>query len=116
MNWYTIEPLDVLLFRESKPFSPGEGSWAKGLFPPMPVTVFQALRSTLPEYNRQERNLDFLGPFLLDSEDTLWLPTPKDLLRVRTKTSGLSSFYLWVKTLKTDTSICRCELPIYRLL
>jgi hypothetical protein len=30
--------------------------------------------------------------------------------------SGLSSFYLWVKTLKTDTSICRCELPIYRLL
>ena len=88
MNWYTLEPLDVLLFRESKPFSPGEGSWAKGLFPPMPNTVFQALRSTLPEDNRQERNLDFLGPFLLDSEDTLWLPTPKDLLRVRTKTSN----------------------------
>jgi CRISPR-associated protein Cmr3 len=86
MNWYTLEPLDVLLFRESKPFSPGEGSWAKGLFPPMPNTVFQALRSALPRDITTNRDLDFLGPFLLDAEDTLWLPTPKDLLRVRTKT------------------------------
>jgi CRISPR-associated protein Cmr3 len=86
MHWYTLEPLDILLFRESKPFSPGEGSWAKGLFPPMPNTVFQALRSALPRDTTKNRDLDFLGPFLLDGEDTLWLPTPKDLLRVRTKT------------------------------
>lgn len=33
LYWYVIEPLNVLLFRESKPFSPGAGSWAKGLFP-----------------------------------------------------------------------------------
>ena len=31
-------------------------------------------------------------------------------------TSGLSDFYLWVKTLETDAGICGCELPIYRLL
>lgn len=91
MHWYTLEPLDVLLFRESKPFSPGEGSWAKGLFPPMPTTVFQALRSVLPRYDEakrrsreESRDLEFLGPFLLDAKDTLWLPTPKDLVRVRT--------------------------------
>ena len=30
--------------------------------------------------------------------------------------SGLSIFYLWVKTLETDTCLSRCELPIYRLL
>ena len=30
--------------------------------------------------------------------------------------SGLSDFYLWVKTLETDAGICGCELPIYRLL
>ncbi len=85
MHWYTLTPLDVLLFREAKPFNPGDGSWAKGLFPPMPITVFQALRSLLPDYGDGEkdlshRNLEFLGPFLLDEHDTLWLPTPKDLV------------------------------------
>ena len=84
MFWYKITPLDILLFRDSKPFSPGEGSWAKGLFPPMPITVFQALRSCLVNNNtkeeRKKRNLDFLGAFLLDKDNTLWLPTPKDLV------------------------------------
>ncbi|NER34257.1 MAG: CRISPR-associated protein [Oscillatoria sp. SIO1A7] len=105
MYWYAIEPIDVLLFREAKPFSPGEGSWAKGLFPPLPSTVFQALRSLLPQYEDteeekikkkrgRERDLDFVGPFLMqekwqlkgekwEREDVLWLPTPKDLLGVR---------------------------------
>ncbi len=93
MYWYAIEPLDVLLFREAKPFSPGEGSWAKGLFPPLPSTVFQALRSVLPyrqeQYERQQRDLQFLGPFLLNAGN-LWLPTPKDLLAVKIK-SGTGS-------------------------
>jgi CRISPR-associated protein Cmr3 len=84
MQWYKITPLDLLLFRDCRPFSPGEGSWAKGLFPPMPITVFQALRSLLPQTNNKEertqRNLTFLGPLLLDISQTLWLPTPKDLV------------------------------------
>lgn len=85
-HWYAIEPLDILLMREAKPFSPAEGSWAKGLFPPMPSTVFQALRSITPwkESDRTARDLSFLGPFLVqeqvDGSLTLWLPTPKDLL------------------------------------
>lgn len=77
-NWYTIEPVDVLLFRESKPFSPGEGAWAKGIFPPFPTTVFQALRSG----SKTNQGLDFIGPFLLDAKDRLFLPTPKDLVAV----------------------------------
>ncbi len=80
LHWYALDPIDVLLFRESKPFSPGEGSWAKGLFPPMPTTIFQALRSALPYSPTKNRDLKFLGPFLLDQANTLWLPTPKDLL------------------------------------
>ncbi|NEO98727.1 MAG: CRISPR-associated protein [Symploca sp. SIO2E9] len=92
MYWYTIEPLDLLLFREAKPFSPGEGSWAKGLFPPMPITVFQALRSALENYGEKKedkkRDLEFIGSFLLDQQDTLWLPTPKDLLCVRQKSES----------------------------
>jgi CRISPR-associated protein Cmr3 len=86
MKWYTLTPLDVLLFRESKPFSPGEGAWAKGLFPPMPIVVFQAMRSTLPfQTHQKDRTLNFLGSFLLDPNNTLWLPTPKDLVAVRQK-------------------------------
>lgn len=92
LHWYAIEPLDVLLFREAKPFSPGEGSWAKGQFPPLPTTVFQALRSALPQpqtkEERRERNLSFMGPFLLDADNTLWLPTPQDLLAVKERSEN----------------------------
>lgn len=79
MFWYEIEPLDVLLFREAKPFSPGESSWAKGLFPPFPSTVFQALRSAL---DKDTKELNFMGTFLLDPQDRLCFPTPKDLVAV----------------------------------
>lgn len=91
MYWHVVEPLDVLMFRESKPFSPGDGSWAKGLFPPMPTAVFQALRSALPYRSGEgphtkQRDLEFLGPFLLSPDDQLWLPRPKDLMCLGTKT------------------------------
>ncbi|NJM84913.1 MAG: hypothetical protein HC839_01115 [Leptolyngbyaceae cyanobacterium RM2_2_21] len=87
MHWFGLMPLDVLLFREAKPFSPGEGAWAKGLFPPMPITVFQAMRSLLPDYGEgaanRRRDLNFLGPFLQDPDGNLWLATPKDLVGIR---------------------------------
>ena len=76
--WYHLTPLDILLFRDCKPFSPGEGSWAKGLFPPMPITVFQALRS-LTESTHDKKEFEFIGPFLVGPDDQLWIPTPKDL-------------------------------------
>jgi CRISPR-associated protein Cmr3 len=85
LRWYVLEPLDILLMREAKPFTSGDGSWAKGIFPPPPITVFQALRSatTRQEVDRQ-RYLNFLGPFLLQEagsqEAIVWIPTPKDLL------------------------------------
>ncbi|MGB3613698.1 MAG: type III-B CRISPR module-associated Cmr3 family protein [Elainellaceae cyanobacterium] len=92
MSWYRITPLDVLLFRDSRPFSPSEGSWAKGLFPPMPITVFHALRSLgerrTTRAMRASRDLEFLGPFLCDSSGNLWLPTPKDLVCVYPKGVG----------------------------
>jgi CRISPR-associated protein Cmr3 len=93
LKWYALEPLDILMLRDAKPFSPGDGAWAKGQFPPQPLTVFQALRSGCPrqEGDRTERHLSFLGPFLLQEsshpadQPTLWLPTPKDLLSAFSK-------------------------------
>lgn len=85
MEWYVIEPIDILLFRETKPFSPGEGAWAKSIFPPVPTTVFQALRSLVDKAQK----LEFFGAFLLHHElggtPEIFLPTPKDLLSVSTK-------------------------------
>ncbi|MDH6058081.1 type III-B CRISPR module-associated Cmr3 family protein [Umezakia ovalisporum] len=89
-KWYAIEALDVLLFREAKPFSPGEGAWAKGMFPPMPTAVFQALRS-VTKTDKTTEKLEFMGPFLLREtsiSQELWLPTPKDLLCVRERSDN----------------------------
>lgn len=87
LNWYRLDPLDVLLFRDSRPFQPGEGSWAKSLFPPLPITVFQALRSLCDPYTERRQNLEFLGPFLIDEKNQVWVNTPKDLVCIGTKSN-----------------------------
>jgi CRISPR-associated protein Cmr3 len=42
-----IEPLDVLLFRDAKPFTGGEDHLARSVFPPPPSTIYAAIRSHL---------------------------------------------------------------------
>ncbi|MCB9293459.1 MAG: type III-B CRISPR module-associated protein Cmr3 [Lewinellaceae bacterium] len=42
---FRIRPLDTLFFRDGKPFSMGEDSWADGVFPPYPPALFGALRT-----------------------------------------------------------------------
>jgi CRISPR-associated protein Cmr3 len=43
--WIFVEPLDVWLFRDGKPFSAGEQSRATGMFPPLPTTFQGAVRT-----------------------------------------------------------------------
>jgi len=45
--WLFIESLDVLLFRDSKPFAAGEGFWARSVFPPNSLPFMGALRAKL---------------------------------------------------------------------
>jgi CRISPR-associated protein Cmr3 len=40
-----IKALDTLFFRDGKPFSMGEESWADGIFPPPPSVFYGALRT-----------------------------------------------------------------------
>lgn len=47
MSWLFIEPSDVWLFRDGRPFAAGEGHSAETLYPPPPFTVQGALRSWL---------------------------------------------------------------------
>ncbi|MEL6579039.1 MAG: type III-B CRISPR module-associated Cmr3 family protein [Cyanobacteria bacterium J06621_12] len=71
MHWYTITPLDILLFRDAKPFAPGERAWAGSVFPPPGHAIAGAIRGLLQD----KVNLKLKGPFLCH-EKTLYLPRP----------------------------------------
>jgi CRISPR-associated protein Cmr3 len=72
MHWYTLTPLDVLMFRDAKPFTPGERAWASSRFPPNGHTIAGALRNHL---GREVSSLTLKGPFLC-REQVLYFPRP----------------------------------------
>ena len=57
--WVLLEAEDVLLFRDSRPFTAGEDFRAEGLFPPLPPPIVGAIRSCLLAPKLRERNLTF---------------------------------------------------------
>jgi len=59
-RWIAIEPLDVLLFRDSKPFTAGESHRARSLFPPNPGTLLGAVRAKIISDELAKKNLEFL--------------------------------------------------------
>ncbi len=76
MYWYTLTPLDVLMFRDAKPFTPGERAWASGdIFPPNGHTIAGALRGLLQD----KVELQLTGPFLCFQE-TLYFPKPMNFV------------------------------------
>ena len=40
-----IDAIDTLFFKDGKPFSMGDETWADGIFPPPPSVIYGALRS-----------------------------------------------------------------------
>lgn len=71
MFWYTLSPLDVWLFRDAKPFTPGELAWAGSVFPPSGHAIAGALRGLTGE----AAHFNLRGPFLCFDEE-LYLPRP----------------------------------------
>lgn len=76
MYWYTITPLDVLLLRDAKPFTPGERAWAGSVFPPNGHAIAGALRGVLGE----KAQLQLKGVFFChknpEGKTNLYLPRP----------------------------------------
>jgi CRISPR-associated protein Cmr3 len=77
MLWYTLTPLDVMLFRDAKPFTPGVRAWAGSVFPPNGHTIAGALRGLLGE----EAQFQLKGPFFCratqdEPKVRLYLPRP----------------------------------------
>jgi CRISPR-associated protein Cmr3 len=71
MHWYKLTPLDILMLRDAKPFSPQERAWAGSVFPPNGHTIAGAFRGLLGE----KKNFNIAGLFLC-YENTLYLPRP----------------------------------------
>lgn len=72
MYWYTLTPLDVLLFRDAKPFTPGARAWSQSVFPPTGHAIAGALRGLLGSSSQ----LKLIGPFLCHNSKTLYFPRP----------------------------------------
>ncbi|NEO85066.1 MAG: CRISPR-associated protein Cmr3 [Spirulina sp. SIO3F2] len=80
MYWYTLTPLDILLFRDAKPFTPGERAWAGSVFPPNGHAISGAIWSL---FNQPPKTrFEITGPFLCkegntrQAEKTLYFPAP----------------------------------------
>ena len=71
MHWYTLTPLDILLFRDAKPFTPGERAWAGSVFPPNGHTIAGAIRGLL----NSEQKVILKGTFL-GYQQQLYFPRP----------------------------------------
>ncbi len=71
MYWYKLTPLDVLMFRDAKPFSPQERAWAGSVFPPNNHAIAGALRSSLGING----NIKMKGT-LLCCDENLYFPRP----------------------------------------
>ncbi|MDD2510966.1 MAG: type III-B CRISPR module-associated protein Cmr3 [Syntrophomonas sp.] len=88
--WIEIEALDTLFFRDGKPFSMGQESWAEGKLFPLPSVLYGALRSAylgqhperfanLGELDDVTSNLTIRGIYYRLGGN-LYLPQPADLV------------------------------------
>ncbi|WP_017325277.1 type III-B CRISPR module-associated Cmr3 family protein [Synechococcus sp. PCC 7336] len=75
LHWYTLTPLDVWMFRDAKPFAPGDRAWAGSEFPPSGQTIAGALCRLL----NKKTQFALTGPFLCRSDSeraALFFPHP----------------------------------------
>jgi CRISPR-associated protein Cmr3 len=102
MNWYKLTPLDILMLRDAKPFSPQERAWAGSIFPPNGHTIAGAFRGILGE----RKDFKIVGPFLCyqNTKNTLYLPRPLGFVKsvplvpLTWETESYINNALWDKT------------------
>jgi CRISPR-associated protein Cmr3 len=86
-----IKPLDTVFFRNARPFSMGEDTWADSMFPPNPSVLYGALRTVFiqqhSDFNKSAEeltaateNLRINGIFIRDGQLNLF-PVPLDLVQ-----------------------------------
>ncbi len=99
----TITALDTLFFRDGKPFSKGEETWADSTFPPPPSVLYGAISTW---YIEQKKGSDAATPFDLLVEESkkieikhifleiehkgVYVPLPLDLMLAEEKNKELT--------------------------
>jgi len=63
-----LEALDTLFFKDGKPFSMGEDTWADGIFPPPPSVVYGALRTQYLSANPETLSVENIDAETTDLE------------------------------------------------
>jgi len=123
----SLKPADTFFFRDGKPFSRGEQTEAEGIFPPMPSTVFGALRTAFISekgWNVFENNglkdaigtkesyddasLRLRGVFLGNEDIGALFPLPMDLVQEK---YNKDKAYLNILNKDSDEIISNSPLP-----
>ncbi len=99
-----IDPLDAVFFRDGKPFSYGEETWATSIFPPPPSVIYGALRTQYfaensahfdkakGEKNDQDPSQKLrIKMFALQKGTQLLFPAPLDCLKIEEKVVALKN-------------------------
>ncbi|MBZ0181540.1 MAG: type III-B CRISPR module-associated protein Cmr3 [Melioribacteraceae bacterium] len=91
-----IDAIDTLFFKDGKPFSMGEETWADGIFPPPPSVIYGAISSSMlsnnPElFNKLGREFDFddlkITNIFYRIKNTSYYPLPLDFVYRKNKTA-----------------------------
>ncbi|NLC11746.1 MAG: type III-B CRISPR module-associated protein Cmr3 [Firmicutes bacterium] len=113
-----VEALDTLFFRDGKPFTMGQETWADGVFPPYPSVLYGALRSAyfaehiaeLKKANQKDdptAGLKIKGIFL-EIENDPCFPLPLDCVEEKNNESDQVAFQL---KLKENTMVSSVPTP-----
>jgi CRISPR-associated protein Cmr3 len=119
---YSLAPLDTFFFRDFKELQAGEDNQAGGIFPPLPGTIYGALRSSYINekgsmesfYNQTDTHLyfwmgspDTYGDFSLNGvfisrQEKILLPVPLDYQIVSDEQNGVQKEYAYSLRLQEE--------------
>ena len=121
-----ITPLDIVFFRDGKPFSWGEETWAEGIFPLYPSTIYGALRTmwfseNIQEFSKANTEKDKTAKIevkhiCINSSGYLYFPLPLNLIKKKDTAKGdiLEVFSLELFNF-AKLGVSNLNLPLYAL-
>ncbi len=121
-----LNPLDTLFFRDGKPFTMGEDSWADSIFPPYPSAIYGVLRSLyfgehpneVPNANTKKdptADLKIKGIYL-SKDGNLMAPVPRDLVCPKEKMTESKKEYELVQLQMTENKYISSNMKLSYIL
>ena len=111
-----INPFDTFFFRDGKPFTMGDDTWADSIFPPSPSVIYGALRTAwiseqkdgfTPENIKESEKLTIKGIFVEFNRNDIALPSPRDLVHEKNVKSNK-----YLLELSPNRVVSKCSLSM----